>query len=479
MSAINRYVFLAAAAVHSCAGLELEMKFPMPKKLREWKSKFMAEEPVFVDSVKERMDWEASTLKASNLMRAKGFGGGFSLTDKERDAVATIAIVTALAQERRSWPAKDAPKHPKHWDNSFKHKFKQGLNLKLFSKTSHCRYSGRVVPRGEIDETINGVKLHADVVTNFLNIDKVKDTFPRYGNRYDIMFTKIKQPQDVVLNLKKVLAVDEQCDSPACRSLMKKFIEHDKQNYVCIDWEQFHHSELGTVRKPIELKKTSEEYEALKVLANKSPFYHFYSSLANKKHDAIVDPEHTDVIAQFSQELKKRFEENKLQGEFLFRVQDLDMNFENIERSIGANIDGSASGEKKTKAKNGLSTAFKVGQHGFIVVDTRADASKALKIGCPFFGKVTWWNAASQTPKTKQQSQVATSFVQSQDAGSATSLVQIVSLPEKLLQKFQVIIGFASLVAVSIFSFTTFKLIPLGAVLMFVAGIYFAAFFGN
>ena len=360
MFTIKSFVIIAAASVQSGFGLELQVQgksVNVFQKAKDAFKKFKGDAPSLNPDVQERMEWERSTVSSSlglGRLTKKLHGGGFALTDEERNVVATMAVFFGLSETgQSSWPqSANPPRKPKEWENKWK--------KNPFRRVSHCRYSGKVVRRQEINTSIGGVKLSPVIVHKFTTLPiKFLKFFPvTERGQLDIMFKTVTADEDVRVNLSKVLDVDTQCNSPACKVLMKKYIN---------------------------LGGESQDQHITSV-----PFYRIYTAFQQSGDAEAL-----------------RTSLNGLNGVYLVSISDLDIDFTDANKKVDEQTTKKASGMNKQIRK----VLFGALSHGYIALDCTSKSQQFMKAGFRV-ARISGWVNLDQNEVNQGGTEFGTSFVQ-------------------------------------------------------------------
>jgi len=361
MFLFKRYIIIAAVGAHSGLGLELQ---PTPKSevtfnrqlLQRLKNAIINQSsaPNLSGSDKLRIEWESSTFDCGDRKDiSKRFSGaGFSLTDDERDIIATMAVLAAMSQDGgMTWPEEKepgvvpnqlsdtpnapllqkslgGPTSPREWHNAYGGK-------------SHCRYSGQVVPKNDI-KYISRVKVSSvvkkefqKIIEKFVDNENGGDGESQLIFRIDdLMFRKIDSTE-VPDRLIKVLKVDKECDSPACKSLLRR----------CLSDPQVHfkdHSVLESV-----------------------PFYYFYKAF-------VVDQQTSGAHDQFDFEFAlQTINFPSLLTNRVYVIRLADFGVSNSPESVIANESGQS---LSSQQKQMISKVFKLSRHTPIAMNVLASA---------------------------------------------------------------------------------------------------------
>lgn len=158
------------------------------------------------------MKWEASTFR---------YGKSTSIhatAQDERDTIATMAVFTALGDgDGHTWPTSSKPPH--HWNRSWT---QEPIAFRGLKYRHHCRYSGEFFDERDAT-TINGVTVSNDIAEKFKQLPIFDDGL-QILDINDIMFDNVKEPQEIADRLENVLKVDINCDSPAAKALVRKYV---------------------------------------------------------------------------------------------------------------------------------------------------------------------------------------------------------------------------------------------------------------
>ena len=420
MSIINRCIIFTAASVLGGLCLELQLSLGVSdkttaadkKKIEKGKAalnKAKTSAPKLSSDAAKRLKWERSTFDSScgvGRNTNKVHGGSFALEPKERNVIGTMAVFVALSSAGQStsiWPSTastddqiGAPTPTSKWENS--HSKGWGFN-DLFKRRSHCRYSGKSVVKGDIEE-ISGVKISTTVKTQFEQLKVVED---KILDLEDIMFEKITGVEDVSAKLSQVLDVDNQCDSPACRSLMKKYL---KLNNAVTKIHAIGRMYLAKKGKNITAANSSDadlspESLLRKKLCN-SPFYHIYQAFQKKTFDQ----------QQLKTELSNLPVDNRVH---LVMIGDLDL--ELALNAAGEKIISKS--DKPEKANTIWSKYAKSGsQHAYFAFDCTDSTEPFMKVGIKVMFYDVWLRTNTQgSTSAFIQTNSQSSFIQRCGAG--------------------------------------------------------------